>query len=638
MMKGIAQAYLILAIIAFAGAAVVLAPSFIQPQSITGNGNLTIGSISLVDYLSNEAPLQGKAWLVQASAGGATGDKLVGFASQDAFKDASYKSGASAEFDAYRTYSNCIYTSTPMAGKDIYKIKLGWSNCPFNQGSNCNYYYAATDDAKQKCITQSDYAAFLGNDPLNPMSYQSYCFVYEKVGSAEDFTTKPINLDWNVRAYVWLNGSSTNFESVDLNPQRQTAFFPNNHGKVTWLGNLVANQFCSSPSNIIVVRGTGGDKIGQTALGLLSEVGNVGTPIAPNNQLKTCLSGTSYNFGIISAPMSYDSAWNCIQQYQNNQVDGLFAKPQSNIPAPYNGATFLGTSTATLKLPTRMIIPSLTFKLSADWLKTIAIVQLVGKAQWMSVTSPIAYASGSTGYLSGVLRNSGDVSASFNAWATCSNPAVAVLDSIKQNSINPGQDWSVSFAIRNTNNGNAPISGTCVLNTQAANSPIVVQSQPISWTISQQSNLVCTLPFMADLQNNRCYCPLSQSSCASGQILDASTCSCKSVPNTCGNGVCDSTETRGTCPQDCGQPICSDGTHAGACAQEPNVGMRCNKDTFLLEKDASCLGQVCPTGQHRDTTSGTCVPDFKLEDWMILAGILGVGAIAVLMMGGKKRR
>jgi len=589
--------------------------------STTTAGQMTVESVSYVNFDSNDKGLSGPAWLIATSNGGAKGDHLIGQVGKADFAT-SIGTTRTVDFtlDSKLEYSRCTWTTTP-SGTNIYKIDKLWKNSENPLDSSAQRHYLLGSDAEYNCKKEGGFAFIEQSEFWD----WGYCYIYKKAGEVNTFDQASTKLDWSVKATVIVAGSES---SAWLSPTTMVSKLGNGLGLAKWSGNMVANELCPSGISSIVMAVN--PTTNAHSLAAKSYIDKLGTPQHYNDEVSACLTQAGYSIaGIVWLGTNVQQAENCIA-IQNGQVDGIFLSEKATIdPASaFKAATFTSN---TMTLDNDMIIPKITYKLGAVW---VGVRQPVCKPAWMSVTTPVKFASDSGAYVSGVLRNDGDVACVVNYHAECTD--ITVLDSQKSVSLNPGQTTTASIAVKGSNLRSTDSPFSCTLVAQSANSVDLVRSPMISGSISPLFSLDCKAPFIADHANNRCACPL-EGTTKSGYTLDMSTCKFVEIPVTCGNGVCDASETKGSCPADCGVAACYDETVLNQCSSV-NKGMYCNSEGNLV-KQASC-SIACNADQSYDPKSGLCVDKDEPFDWMQLWPL---GVVVVVVVGGffamkKKKR
>jgi len=620
--------FYIAAAFALAFVAVILlsiAPDLSEQSAYTGSPSqsqtMTVKAISYVNFDSNDKGLAGPAWLVVFNEGGAGGDLLIG---QVGKADFAASTGATRtvdfEIDAKREYSRCIWTATPTQ-TDIYKIESLWKNSENPLDSSAQRHYVLGSDAEYNCKKEGGFAYVEQAEFWD----WGYCYAYKKTGDVNTFDQANTKLDWSVKVTAIVSGTES---SAWLSPTTQVSKFGNGLGVAKWSGNMIANELCPSGISSIVLAHN--IETNKDVLADKSYIDKLGTPYHMNDAVSSCLTQAGYSIaGIVWLGTNVQQAQNCIN-IQNGQIDNIFQSDKATInsASAFKAATF---TTNTMTLDNNMIIPEIAAKLAGTW---VGVRQQVCKPAWLSVTTPVKFASDSGAYVSGVLRNDGEVACLVNYHAECSG--ITVLDSQNSVTLNPGQTATASIAVKGSNGGKTDSACACNLVAQSANSVDLVRSSQITCSISPKFSLECKAPFIADYANNRCSCPIAASVPPAGKIFDPSTCTFVDVPATCGNGVCDASETKGSCPADCGVAACYDDTALNQCSSV-NKGMYCNSEGNLV-KQASC-SIVCDADQKYDSKSGTCVkkdPGFDfLQLWPLAVVIVIVGGFFALK---KKKR
>jgi hypothetical protein len=575
------------------------------PQAFGMPGSLTINSISLTTFDSNDISLQGQAWLVSATAGGNAGDYLVGYVG----KADSPSSGATrkydVELDAQRIFSSCIYTPSP-SQTDLFKLTVKWKNCVNPLDPSCQARYLSTAEAKSNCLGNG------GAYYLEDFYHTGYCYSYSKVGATSTFDQNNINLDWKVAINIKSSGQTG---SAYLYPTSTYAVLNNGLGSVKWSGNKIGSQLCVTPSSIVMARNL---QSGASSIADSSVIAKLGSPSHENSDVKNCLAGTGgYLLGSYTGDR-LDLAQACVAQ-QNNQVDAIFASDRATVnpSSAFYGARVLPSQ---ISIDANMVMPDLSFKLAVSWL---GIYQPVGKPVWTAVISPVKFTSDSMSYLHGTLQNAGDAATTINYWVECQG--ISVVDAQQSVALSPGQYSDVQVAVKGSNMGTTDSSFSCNLRARAANAADTVTTV-VTGSLAPIARLTCNAPFILDYSTNTCKCPLAGQAVPAGEVFDATRCGFFPVPSACGNGMCDAGETKGTCSQDCGPPVCSDGSQLNSCSTV-NKGMYCGTNAQLVSSPSCSI--TCDISEHYDSASGTCIKDW----WSAIPWWVTVLAVVLLVAG-----
>jgi hypothetical protein len=455
-------------------------------------------SLSLVDIISNDGTLGGKAFLMTASANGG-GEHSTGTWTPSS---AGQPQNFSMTYDQLEQW--CKF---PMfkSGTKIYKARYIEV-----EGDNPIGCIGGCFDPNQWCYIQN-HGTYGGGSSDMTGHYKYWCVGLDEYGEVGYF--QDIAFMWKGQVTITSNKGTVSGVLGGLTEQNSIVIPDSSNNPavwVKWAGNLVSGQDCSGkyPTTDVVPAYRYSDQRWNIA----------------NKQ-----SLNYYNF-------YYTSLSNCLtnaadSQARQNCVDNVNASADSVVSNwnsigdwVYASIDTSSASTPYARINTGLIqYPVLQFKIKADWVGIYAPCGTPTITQYDSSLSGIA-----TNKLTGTatIRNDGSATSTFGATATC--PSGISVDPIPNFEVTAGGTKQITYSV----SASQAISGQCYLKVYDITCPNNQVTKPFWVEFERYCPITCTGNFVLDKVNCKCVCALTPRDC---YTIDTTNCVYKQIPN-CGGG------------------------------------------------------------------------------------------------------
>ena len=371
---------------------------------------------------------------------------------------------------------------------------------------------------------------------------------------------------------------------------------------VNWQGDLTSGKSCPSSSAVIPVYYQGG----WTTMGS----SNYDTYKTQYLGLEQWIASTQYKKTNQAEAQQFIDVVNTAS---NNVLSGRnFGTIES--------ASTLSSARAKVTLTTPITYPTITAYIKASW---IGIVTPIGKPQINTVTTS-CFSSSTDGKIALTVQNIGTEREDFTIDGTCTNKAFTIQNSDVQ--LSAGEVKTVYIGLSGETSESS-LKSPCTLNVRGK-----MYSDVKSFTACVSGISICDAGKLYCDQKNLMKCNNGGTAlalleaCTDTCVYNTSTgiaqCKTPVKPDTCGNGVCDATETKESCPIDC-QPACTS-TVFGLVPASMGTTTSCNV--------------WCSLGLNKPQQTNVCVKDYVPLVLVILTVLALGGMILYATMQGKKKK
>lgn len=372
-----------------------------------------------------------------------------------------------------------------------------------------------------------------------------------------------------------------------------------NNVYVNWQGDLVSGKSCPSSNGVTPVYYQGS----WTPVG----TANYETYRIKYVDLNTWVSSQSYkNYNQAQAQEFVDG----VNSASDNALSGR------NFGSIDNASSF-ASAQAKVVLSSAITYPVITAYVKASW---IGVVTPIGKPKIISATIP-CFSSSSDGNIKLVVQNVGAERETFLASGTCVDSSFVI-----QNSdvfVNAGDSKTV-YLVLSGETSKSELKSSCTINVKgtAYSDSKVITACVSGISICDAGMLYCDQKNLMKCNDGGTALGLLQA-CTDTCTINSSTgiAQCKGFvpPDTCGNGVCNGSETKESCALDC-QPACAS-TVFGLVPASVGVKESCD---FL-----------CTIGLKGKEDVNVCVKDYTPLILVILTVLILGGMVLYASMKGK---
>ncbi|MEM5866317.1 MAG: hypothetical protein QXG39_00155 [Candidatus Aenigmatarchaeota archaeon] len=411
-------------------------------------------SLSKVDFVSNDATLNKKAWLLTIVQEGSA-QYAYGSFSADQIVDSydKVKAGGGVSIQLSLDKQNCEYKISRTYSY-LYRIQAEKKECWVGLTCGGKLGYNAPD-WQRECEQKAGYYAFY----KEPWSWNYWCFWLTREGEVGIIGTKSTVFESTIKVTT-PNGT---FAGKINSKEAKSVWIKEGDIYASWIGNLVTGDECPNPGDYHI----GGvyttswkivnyDKVLQAQLYISSR------------SFESCVN----NYGVDS----------CLKQYDNILSSALapvtFKSSGGAVANTYgsedNGLVVINLSRA-------VQYPAITLKISTSYLPTISLVQLVGRPKIVNIIVPEKMYTGGDNFLTVEVKNIGDARGTFDVFVTC-QAYVSQSGTSQQISLEPGETGTVYIPM--SASSEKEVATSCTVVAQDRSNPINKDSRTVTVKVS----------------------------------------------------------------------------------------------------------------------------------------------------------
>jgi hypothetical protein len=433
----------VISILLIVGILVLVLYSTGNLQSVTGFSTLSLSPT--VQFNSNDATVNGQAWLLSVSQNGAGQSASGTFTARDTTKNA-YSNQFTVTLNLDKNYA-----TYPIYSQSTQIRRLSYTTTTYNPLASMggcdskvwtNYYHPSQ-------------FAVLGT---------VYCYKYSTdavLGTIGSGNT-------NFQSTISVEGSGGSESCVVSNNAQTSCVTSDGKVQASWGGSLVSGQSIPQPTD-------------QKLIALYKTSSNgwvTGSELDYNNWKS--------KFDSINSCLEQYKSTSCFTEANNAEATLLGGKPFTTT----GGITATSTGSQTngqliMQLPTQTQFPVIIMRIKAD---VIGINIPVGKPKITS-TSSTTFQTGNTGTIKVTVRNDGTGVGSFDISSSCTNGFYQTGNSLRISSLAVGSSQTVYLPIT-SNVVSGTLAGTCQVIATDVNNPTNKDTSSVS--VSSKAISICT--------------------------------------------------------------------------------------------------------------------------------------------------